>query len=130
MKGIKYLIAAALLFGLQVEAKRAKVVEPEGAPEVTMSQVAPGGCECVTPTIELVDECVSVKKKACPVRFTTRSEWECVRTYEAGNNEDECVTTHNGEVVSTACDPCCKPCKPCCKPCRPCRPCRRSRCCR
>jgi len=134
MKGVKYIIAAVLLVSLQLSAKMAEKIEVVEMSAPTMKVVAPScNCECVTPTIELVDECVQVKKKACPVRFKTVSDWQCVRTYEAGNNEDECVTMHNGEVVT---DSCCKPvCNPCKKECCPkpcCKPCKRRfpRCCR
>jgi len=125
MKGVKYLMAAALLLCLQAEAKRAKLVDVEEAPTIAMSEMKPctPGCECASPTIELVDECVSVRKHSPDMCFKTKSDWECIRTYKI-NGEDECVKTLNGEPV-TSCDPCCKPV---CRPCRPCRPRCRPRC--
>lgn len=128
MKGVKYIIAVALLLSLQAYAKRAKKVEPvqpeEPAPTMRAAEVQPGmpNCECTSPEIEMVDECVHVRKHSPDMCFKTKTEYECVRTYKI-NGEDESVTCVNGECQA---DGTCRPCKPCkpCKPCRPCRPCR------
>ena len=140
MKGLKYLVIAGLLLGLQAEARMYKKAAQKAAPTYSVEAMAiqetaapaaaiPAGsletcCPSCTPFItqtkDVCRKCTYRPKVCIPTRSTITRE--CMFEVEA---ENTCCEMVNGEVCAPSCAPCCPPncCKPCCKPvCAPCAP--------